>query len=151
MARSTAVTILMADDDVDDRDLTQDAMRKNALQSELRWVEDGEELLDYLNHRGRYSDPVDSPRPGIILLDLNMPRMDGREVLKEIKANPELRRIPIIVLSTSSADEDVLSSYELGANCFITKPNTFDKLVDVVRVLGEHWLETARLPHASVQ
>ncbi|WP_224240678.1 response regulator [Hyalangium gracile] len=151
MARSTAVTILMADDDVDDRDLTQDAIRRNQLNGELKWVEDGEELLDYLNQRGRYSDPGASPRPGLILLDLNMPRMDGREAIKEIKANPELRRIPIIVLSTSSADEDVLSSYELGANCFITKPGTFEKLVEVVRVLGEHWLETARLPHASVQ
>lgn len=151
MARSMAVTILLADDDVDDRDLTRDAMRRNRLGGELRWVEDGEELLDYLNHRGRYSDPEESPRPGIILLDLNMPRMDGREALREIKANPELRRIPIIVLSTSSADEDVLRSYELGANCFITKPSTFEQLVDVVRVLGEHWLEKARLPHASVQ
>jgi CheY-like chemotaxis protein len=151
MARSLAVTILLADDDVDDRDLTRDAMRRNQLSGELRWVEDGEELLDYLNHRGRYSDPEESPRPGIILLDLNMPRMDGREALREIKANPELRRIPIIVLSTSSADEDVLRSYELGANCFITKPSTFEQLVDVVRVLGEHWLEKARLPHASVQ
>ena len=151
MARSLAVTILLADDDVDDRDLTRDAMRRNQLSGELRWVEDGEELLDYLNHRGRYSDPEESPRPGIILLDLNMPRMDGREALREIKANPELRRIPIIVLSTSSADEDVLRSYELGANCFITKPSTFEQLVDVVLVLGEHWLEKARLPHASVQ
>jgi bacterioferritin len=105
MARSTAVTILMADDDVDDRDLTQDALRRNQLNGELKWVEDGEELLDYLNHRGRYSDPRASPRPGIILLDLNMPRMDGREALREIKAHPELRQIPIIVLSTSSADE----------------------------------------------
>lgn len=151
MARSTAVTILMADDDVDDRDLTQDALRRNRLNGELKWVEDGEELLDYLNHRGRYSDPRASPRPGIILLDLNMPRMDGREALREIKAHPELRQIPIIVLSTSSADEDVLRSYDLGANCFITKPGTFEKLVEVVRVLGEHWFETARLPHASVQ
>jgi CheY-like chemotaxis protein len=147
--RSLAVTILMADDDVDDRDLTRDAMRKNQLEGELRWVEDGEELLDYLNHRGRYSDPSVSPRPGIILLDLNMPRMDGREALREIKAHPELRRIPVIVLSTSSADEDVLRSYELGANCFITKPGTYDKLVDVIRVLGEHWLQTATLPLAS--
>jgi CheY-like chemotaxis protein len=149
MARSKAVTILMADDDVDDRDLTRDAMQKNHLEGELKWVEDGEELLDYLNRRGRYSDPSASPRPGIILLDLNMPKMDGREALREIKANPELRRIPVIVLSTSSAEEDVLSSYEIGANCFITKPGTFEKLVEVIRVLGEHWLETARLPFAS--
>jgi CheY-like chemotaxis protein len=151
MSKSMAVTILMADDDVDDRDLTQDAMRRNHLKGELKWVEDGEELLDYLNRRGRFSDPREAPRPGIILLDLNMPRMDGREALKEIKAHPELRRIPIIILSTSSADEDVLKSYELGANCFITKPGTFEKLVDVIRVLGEHWLETAQLPHASLQ
>jgi CheY-like chemotaxis protein len=150
MARSMAVTILMADDDVDDRDLTLDAMRRNQLNSELKWVEDGEELLDYLNNRGRFSDPQVAPRPGIILLDLNMPRMDGREALREIKANPSLRRIPIIILSTSSADEDVMKSYELGANCFITKPGTFEKLVDIFRILGEHWLETARLPSASL-
>lgn len=146
MARSSGVTILMADDDVDDRDLTWDAMQKNRLEGELKWVEDGEELLDYLNQRGRFADPKASPRPGIILLDLNMPRMDGREALREIKAHPELRRIPIIVLSTSNAEEDVHHSYELGANCFITKPGTFDRLVEVIRVLGEHWLQTATLP-----
>lgn len=149
MARSAGVTILMADDDVDDRDLTRDAMQKNRLEGELKWVEDGEELLDYLNQRGRFSDPRAAPRPGIILLDLNMPRMDGREALKEIKAHPELRRIPIIVLSTSSTEEDVQHSYELGANCFITKPGTFDRLVEVIRVLGEHWLQTATLPRTS--
>jgi CheY-like chemotaxis protein len=149
MARSRAVTILMADDDVDDRDLTWDAMRRNQFPGELKWVEDGEELLDYLNRRGRYSDPGVAPRPGLILLDLNMPRMDGREALREIKTHPELRSIPIIILSTSSADEDVKRSYELGANCFITKPGTFEKLVDVVRVLDEHWLQTVTLPQAS--
>ena len=149
MARSLAVTILMADDDIDDRDLTRDAMQKNQLETELKWVEDGEELLDYLNRRGRFSDPTAAPRPGLILLDLNMPRMDGREALREIKADPELRRIPIIVLSTSSAEEDVQHSYELGANCFITKPGTFDRLVEVIRVLGEHWLQTATLPRTS--
>jgi CheY-like chemotaxis protein len=149
MARSLAVTILMADDDVDDRDLTRDAMRKNHLDGELKWVEDGEELLDYLNRRGRFSDPKAAPRPGLILLDLNMPRMDGREALREIKADPELRRIPIIVLSTSSAEEDVQRSYDLGANCFITKPGTFERLVEVIRVLGEHWLQTATLPRTS--
>jgi CheY-like chemotaxis protein len=149
MARTRAVTILMADDDVDDRDLTRDAIRRNQLTGELKWVEDGEELLDYLNRRGRYSNPAAAPRPSIILLDLNMPRMDGREALRAIKAQPELRCIPVIILSTSSADEDVLRSYELGANCFITKPGTFEQLVDVVRVLGEHWLKTATLPLAS--
>jgi CheY-like chemotaxis protein len=138
----------MADDDEDDRDLTRDAIQKNQLLGELRWVEDGEELLDYLNRRGRYSDPAIAPRPGIILLDLNMPRMDGREALRAIKSQPELRSIPIIVLSTSSADEDVVRSYDLGANCFITKPGTFEQLVDVVRVLGEHWLQKATLPRA---
>jgi CheY-like chemotaxis protein len=151
MSQSMPVTILMADDDVDDRDLTRDAMARNHLKGELRWVENGEELLDYLNHRGRFSAPGASPRPGLILLDLNMPRMDGREALREIKSHPELRRIPIIILSTSSADEDVLKSYELGANCFITKPTTFEQLVDVIRVLREHWLEMARLPYTSVQ
>jgi CheY-like chemotaxis protein len=149
MRRARATTILMADDDADDRDLTRDAIRQNQLNGELRFVEDGEELLEYLNRRGRYADPATSPRPGLILLDLNMPRMDGHEVLRALRADPALRRIPVIVLTTSSAEEDVLRSYELGANCFITKPGTFDRLVEVVRILDQHWLQTASLPHAS--
>jgi CheY-like chemotaxis protein len=139
-------TILMADDDADDRDFTRSAMQESRLANDLRCVEDGEELLDYLYRRGRYADPKDSPRPGLILLDLNMPRLDGREALREIKADPKLRNIPIVVLTTSKTEEDILRSYNLGANCFITKPVTFEGLVDVVKVLDKHWFQLVELP-----
>jgi len=141
-----AVTILMADDDADDRDFARTAMEESRLANELRFVEDGEELLDYLHRRGRYADPKDSPRPGLILLDLNMPRKDGREALREIKGDPALRHIPVVVLTTSKTEEDILRSYDLGANCFITKPVTFEGLVDVVKVLDKHWFQLVELP-----
>ena len=141
-----SIVILMADDDADDRMLTSDALEESRLVNELRFVEDGEELLDYLYHRGRYADPAGSPRPGVILLDLNMPRKDGREALREIKADPELRRIPIVVLTTSKAEADVYRSYDLGANSYIAKPVTFEALVDVMRGLGRYWLEIVELP-----
>ena len=144
-----AVTILMADDDADDRDFARTAMEESRLANELRFVEDGEELLDYLYRRGRYADPKDSPRPGLILLDLNMPRKDGREALREIKGDPALRHIPVVVLTTSKTEEDILRSYDLGANCFITKPVTFEGLVDVVKVLDKHWFQLVELPPDS--
>jgi CheY-like chemotaxis protein len=140
------ITILMADDDPDDRLLAAEAMRESRVANDLRFVEDGEQLLDYLRRRGRWVDPADSPRPGVVLLDLNMPRMDGREALAAIKADPELRRIPIVVLTTSRAEADVLRSYDLGANSFITKPVTFGGLVDAMRVLGRYWVEIVELP-----
>ncbi len=105
-----------------------------------------EQLLDYLNRRGRWANPADAPRPGVVLLDLNMPRMDGREALAAIKADPALRRIPIVVLTTSRAEADVLRSYDLGANSFITKPVTFGGLVEAMRVLGRYWIEIVELP-----
>ncbi len=140
------IMILMADDDADDRLLAQDAFEENRLGNELRFVEDGEELLDYLYRRGKYIDPESSPRPGIILLDLNMPRLDGREALKEIKADPDLHSIPIIVLTTSSAEEDITRTYDLGVNSFITKPVTFEGLVDVIKKTGWYWLQIVELP-----
>jgi CheY-like chemotaxis protein len=140
------VTILMADDDPDDRDFARTAMEESRLANELRFVEDGEELLDYLYRRGRFADPKSSPRPGLILLDLNMPRKDGREALRELKGDPTLRHIPVVVLTTSKAEEDILRSYDLGANCFITKPVTFEGLVDVVKVLDKHWFQLVELP-----
>ncbi|MET0402927.1 MAG: response regulator [Cystobacter sp.] len=146
METKRAVTILMADDDADDRDFARIAMRENRLVNDLRFVEDGEELLDYLRRNGRYANPRDSPRPGLILLDLNMPRKDGREALREIKSDPALKAIPIVVLTTSKAEEDILRSYDLGANCFITKPVTFEGLVEVVKVLDRHWLQIVELP-----
>ncbi|MDZ7261448.1 MAG: response regulator, partial [candidate division KSB1 bacterium] len=117
-----SITILMAEDDPEDRLLVKDAWEESRVLNELRFVEDGEELMDYLYRRGPYAEPARAPRPGLILLDLNMPRKDGREALKEIKADPELRRIPIVVLTTSKAEEDILRTYDLGANSFITKP-----------------------------
>src|SRR5688572_26078809 len=108
------ITILMADDDADDRQLTKEALEEGRLINDVRFVEHGEELLEYLRREGRYTPPADAPRPGIILLDLNMPRKDGRAVLAEIKQDPEFRTIPVVVLTTSKADEDVYKSYDLG-------------------------------------
>lgn len=141
------ILILMADDDADDRMLTKDALEESRVLNELRFVEDGEELMDYLTRKGKYADAEDAPRPGIILLDLNMPRKDGREALKEIKADPNLRRIPVVVMTTSKAEEDVFRSYDIGASAFITKPVTFDRLVELMKVLGEYWVEFVELPN----
>ena len=142
------ITILMAEDDAEDRLLAKEGFEESRLANDLRFVEDGEELMDYLCRRGRYSDPASSPRPGLILLDLNMPRKDGREALAEIKAHPQLRSIPIVVLTTSKAEEDVVRSYNLGANSYITKPVTFDGLVQALRTLGAYWFEIVELPPA---
>jgi CheY-like chemotaxis protein len=141
-----SILILMADDDADDRMLTKDALYESRLANELRFVYDGEELMDYLHHRGVFVDPVSAPRPGVILLDLNMPRKDGREALREIKADPKLRQIPIVVLTTSKAEEDIFRSYDLGANSYITKPVTFEGLVAVMKTLGQYWFEIVELP-----
>lgn len=141
------ITILMADDDEEDRDLTREALERAHLTNQVRFVGDGQELLDYLRREGRYADHgEDAPRPGIILLDLNMPKKDGREALAEIKADPDLKRIPIVVLTTSSDEEDVLRSYNLGVNSFITKPVTFGSLVDVMGAWGRYWFEIVELP-----
>jgi CheY-like chemotaxis protein len=140
------IVILMADDDADDRLLTQDAMTDARVINDLHFVTNGEELMDYLYRRGRYADMATSPRPGLILLDLNMPKKDGREALQEIKADPNLRRIPVVILTTSEAEEDVYRSYDLGANSFITKPVTFESLVELMRVMGRYWIELVELP-----
>jgi CheY-like chemotaxis protein len=136
----------LADDDPDDRKLTQDAFSENRLANEFHTVEDGEELMDYLHRRGKYESMQGDPLPGLILLDLNMPRKDGREALKEIKAHPDLRRIPIVVLTTSKAEEDILRSYDLGVNSYVTKPVTFKSLVELIKVLGRYWFEVVELP-----
>lgn len=135
------IVILMADDDEDDRLLTRDALVESRVANDLRFVEDGEALMDYLQRRGPYADPANSPRPGLILLDLNMPRKDGREALREIKADPELRRIPVVILTTSKAEEDVYRSYDVGANSYITKPVTFEGLIELMKTLGRYWVE----------
>lgn len=141
------ITILICDDDEDDRMLTKKAIEGAHISNALHFVEDGEDLLDYLHQRGRYAGETGSaPRPGLILLDLNMPRMGGREALKLIKGDSTLADIPIVVLSTSSNDEDVVRSYQLGVNSFITKPVTFTGLVEAMHVLGRYWLEIVELP-----
>jgi CheY-like chemotaxis protein len=140
------ITILIADDDPDDRELTRDALQECRLANDVHFVEDGEELLDYLNRRGKHKERTGEPLPGLILLDLNMPRKDGREALKDIKAQPEFRRIPIVVLTTSKADEDILRTYDLGVNSYVTKPVTFDSLVDTIKVIGRYWFEIVELP-----
>jgi CheY-like chemotaxis protein len=144
--KSKPITILMADDDPDDRQLTREAFEESKLSNDLRFVEDGEELLDYLYRRGKYVDPESSPRPSIILLDLNMPRRDGREALQIIRSDPQMRPIRVIIMTTSKAEEDMLRSYDLSAASYITKPVTFERLVDVVRALGKYWLEIVELP-----
>lgn len=146
MSQSKSIVILMADDDVDDRLLARDALTECRLANDLYFVENGEELLDYLRHRGKFANLANSPSPGLILLDLNMPKKDGREALKEIKADPELRKIPVVVLTTSKADTDVGRIYELGANSFISKPVSFDSLVEVMKILGRYWFEIVELP-----
>lgn len=143
------ITILLADDDEDDRKLAQDALVESRLANDLHTVEDGEELMDYLLRRGKYATLADSPRPGLILLDLNMPKKDGREALREIKADPSLRQIPVVVLTTSKAEEDIYRTYDLGANSFITKPVMFESLVKVMRDLGTYWFEIVELPRRS--
>lgn len=149
MKTGKPIIILMADDDADDRMLVKDAFAESRLNNELHFVENGEELLDYLFRRGKFSNLKGTPYPGLILLDLNMPKKDGREALAEIKANPELRRIPIVILTTSRAEEDILRTYDLGANSFITKPVTFENLVHVVQVLGNYWVEIVELPNTA--
>jgi CheY-like chemotaxis protein len=142
-----SMRILMAEDDPDDRMLTRDALDETSLSTDLEFVCDGEELLDYLHRRGPYAAPDRAPRPGLILLDLNMPRKDGRLALKEIKDDPELRQIPIVVLTTSRSEEDVLYTYDMGVNSFIVKPSSFDSLVDIVRTLVNYWFNVVELPH----
>jgi CheY-like chemotaxis protein len=144
--RQTSVKILLADDDEDDCMLAREALAESRLSTELHVVKDGEELMDYLYHRGRYVFPNSSPRPGLILLDLNMPKKDGREALKEIKNDPELRKIPVIILTTSKAEEDIHHTYDLGANSFIIKPTSFPSLVEVMRMIGKYWFEIVELP-----
>jgi CheY-like chemotaxis protein len=141
-----AITIVLADDDEDDRLMTRDALRDARLHNDLRFVVDGVDLMDYLHRRGRYGEPDAAPRPGLILLDLNMPRMDGREALQAIKQDAELRSIPVVVLTTSKAEEDIVRTYDLGVNSFITKPVTFLGLVEVMKVFSRYWLEIVDLP-----
>ncbi len=146
-----SITILVAEDDEDDRLLMKEALEENRLANDLHFVVDGEELMDFLLHRGQYSDPEIAPLPSLILLDLNMPRKDGREALKEIKADPNLRRIPIVVLTTSKAEEDILRTYDLGVSSFISKPVVFESMVQIMKMLGTYWFEIVELPDRSFE
>jgi len=139
-------TILIAEDDPDDRQWIKEALAKCQFEQQIRFVVDGEELMDILLHRGKYTDTGNLAYPGLILLDLNMPKKDGRESLKEIKSDPRIRHIPIIILTTSRAEEDTFRTYNLGANTVIHKPVTFDKLVQIMQTLTDYWFRTAELP-----
>jgi len=136
----------MAEDDEEDRLLAKEALEESRLINDLYFVDDGEQLMEYLNGIPPYDDRKQYPIPGIILLDLNMPKKDGRECLREIKNQEGLRRIPIVVLSTSKAEEDILRTYDLGVSSFITKPVTFESLVEVMNTLGKYWFEIVELP-----
>ena len=142
------VTILVADDDPDDRLMIKDAFEAAGLSSDVRFVQDGVELMSYLKHDNGFKEMDQSPRPGVILLDINMPRKDGLEALAEIKADPSLRLIPVIVLTTSKSERDVLRSYDLSAASYITKPITFDELTAMISSVGKYWLQTVELPQA---
>lgn len=145
--RSTRpVTIVLAEDDPDDQMFATEALAEARFANDVHLVEDGRELLDYLRRLGDYEDPASAPRPALILLDLKMPRMNGLEALAEIKRDPKLRSIPVVILTTSGADEDIARSYELGVNSFIRKPVTFEGLVDAMRAVGRYWFEMVELP-----
>ncbi|MBX7172807.1 MAG: response regulator [Pyrinomonadaceae bacterium] len=141
---SKPITILMADDDPDDRLLVQEAFEENRLMNNLETVEDGEELMDFLHRRGKFVDTTITP--GLILLDLNMPKKSGLEALKEIKSDERLRRLPVVILTTSKAEEDIIRSYDLGVNSFVVKPVTFDSLVELVKDLDKYWFQIVELP-----
>ncbi|MHC5543176.1 response regulator [Singulisphaera rosea] len=146
-SQNRVITILMADDDPDDCEFTSEALKQSRLINDLRIVRDGEQLLDYLLLRGDYENDPNATRPDLILLDLNMPRMDGRDALRAIKLHPDLKRIPVVILTTSKAEEDIFRSYDLGANSFITKPVSFSGLVQVMKDLGRYWFEIVDLPN----
>jgi CheY-like chemotaxis protein len=139
------ITIVVAEDDPDDQLLTREALEENRVTNAVSFVNDGQELLDYLRQEGPYAEQAPL-RPDLILLDLNMPRKDGREALAEIKADPALRSIPVVILTTSKADEEIQRAYDLGANSFIVKPVTFEGLVSAIRVLAQYWFSIVRLP-----
>jgi CheY-like chemotaxis protein len=149
IAPARPISILVADDDADDRLMAKEALDECRLSNELHFVEDGVDLLNYLRRQGRYADSGPLSRPGLILLDLNMPKMDGREALREIKADPMLRRIPIVVMTTSKAEEDIYRTYDLGVSSYVAKPVTFEGLVEVMKTLGRYWFEIVELPDAG--
>lgn len=149
MRKNAKVSILVADDDIDDCQMIREAFLESRLINDLQFVSNGEELLNYLRHKGKFEDSNKYPSPGLILLDLNMPRKDGREALAEIKRDPKLRHIPVVILSTSEAEEDIYRTYDLGVNSYITKPVAFEALVKKIRELGHYWFEIVNLPEGN--
>lgn len=146
MAHKKSIVILIAEDDAEDRMLIREAFDESQLKNTVNFVENGEELLDYLRHKGKYADKRKYPTPGLVLLDLNMPKMDGREALKEIKSDETLRVIPVVVLTTSKANEDIAKTYDLGVSSFIAKPTSFAGLVEITSTLSKYWFEVVELP-----
>ena len=146
MKRKQAFTILIADDDEEDRMMAEEALEESQFNSKMRFAMDGEEVMDYLNNRGRFSNKKENPIPELILLDLNMPKKDGWEVIAEIKKDKRLRSIPIVVLTTSNADADIRETYNLGVNSYITKPVTFAGFVEAMKSMKRYWFEVATLP-----
>ena len=143
--KPTTMTVLIADDDADDRMFLEQAMRQNGYTQRIEFVEDGEQLMDYLRQQGPYNDQ-NAPWPNLLILDLNMPRKNGFQALSEIKDDPKLRRLPVVVMTTSSADEDVVKTYNLGVNSFVTKPFNFNRLVEMTGALKTYWIDTVKLP-----
>jgi len=144
--KAKPAVILLAEDDRGDQELTRRALEEGKIRNDLRIVEDGEEALAYLHRRGKYKDPATSPRPDLLLLDLNLPRVDGREVLERVRADSKLRRMAVVVLTTSRQEEDILRSYELGCNSFITKPVGMEQFIRVIHALEEYWFQIVVLP-----
>jgi CheY-like chemotaxis protein len=144
--REKRTVVVIAEDDPDDRLLIKDAIKEAVQSVEVFFVQDGAEMLDYLYRRGKYTDMGEAAQPELVLLDLNMPKKSGLEVLEEIKADPALRSIPVVVLTTSRAPEHVMRSYELGGNGFITKPNSYAELVSMMESLDRYWFKTVQLP-----
>lgn len=144
--KAKPAVILLAEDDPGDQELTRRALEECKIKNDLHLVQDGEEALDYLFRRGRYEDPASSPRPDLFLLDLNMPKIDGRQVLEQIKSHPASHHMVIVVLTTSEHEEDIVSSYDLGVNSYITKPVDFNKFVRVVQAIGNYWFQIVVLP-----
>jgi CheY-like chemotaxis protein len=149
LIQASSISILIADDDEEDRELAKRALHAARLANDLHFVCDGEESMDYLNHRGAYGNGVAAPRPGLILLDLKMPKKDGFSVLRDLRADPALRAIPVVVLTTSTAEADILRSYDLGVNSFISKPVTFVGLVEAMATLGKYWFQIVALPETA--
>lgn len=138
--------ILLAEDDPGDQELTRRALEQSKIRNELYVVEDGEEALDYLLRRGKYQNPTSSPKPDLMLLDLNMPKMDGKQLLEQMRADPSLRRIPVVALTTSKQENDIIRTYDLGANSYIVKPVDIDQFVSAIKVLEDYWFQIVVLP-----